>query len=109
MSESQDRYVHPLSERYASREMQELFSPGRKFGTWRRLWLALAESEKELGLPISDQAVADLKRALDKPPDLEKAAEYERRFRHDVMAHVHLLGDDAPAARGVIHLGATSA
>ncbi|HSW31110.1 MAG TPA: adenylosuccinate lyase [Longimicrobiales bacterium] len=109
MSDSQDRYVHPLSERYASREMQELFSPGRKFGTWRRLWLALAESEKELGLPISDQAVADLKRALDKPLDLEKAAEYERRFRHDVMAHVHLLGDDAPAARGVIHLGATSA
>ncbi len=109
MSEGHDRYVHPLSERYASREMQELFSPGRKFGTWRRLWLALAESEKELGLPISDEAVAELRAALDKPLDLAKAAEYERRFRHDVMAHVHLLGDDAPAARGVIHLGATSA
>lgn len=109
MSEGHDRYVHPLSERYASREMQELFSPGRKFGTWRRLWLALAESEKELGLPITDEAVAELRTALDKPLDLAKAAEYERRFRHDVMAHVHLLGDDAPAARGVIHLGATSA
>jgi len=109
VSDGHDRYVHPLSERYASREMQEVFSPGRKFGTWRRLWLALAESERELGLPISPEAVAELRAALDRPLDLEKAAEYERRFRHDVMAHVHLLGDDAPAARGVIHLGATSA
>lgn len=106
---SQDRYVHPLSERYASPEMQEIFSPGRRYGTWRRLWLALAESEKELGLAIPDEAVAELRGALDKPLDLEKAAEYERRFRHDVMAHVYLLGDDAPAARGIIHLGATSA
>lgn len=109
MNQGQDRYVHPLSERYASREMQRIFSPGVRYGTWRRLWLALAESQKELGLPIPDQAVEDLRLALDTPIDLERAAEYERRFRHDVMAHVHLLGDDAPGARGVIHLGATSA
>jgi len=109
VSQDQDRYVHPLSERYASREMQRIFSPAVRYGTWRRLWLALAESQKELGLPIPDQAVEDLRRAVDVPLDLERAAEYERRFRHDVMAHVHLLGDDAPAAHGVIHLGATSA
>ena len=109
MSDDQRRYVHPLSERYASREMQEIFSPARRYGTWRRLWLALAEAEKELGLPVTDEAVEQLRRAVDLPLDLERAAEYERRFRHDVMAHVHLLGDDAPAARGIIHLGATSA
>ena len=109
MSDDQRRYVHPLSERYASREMQEIFSPARRYGTWRRLWMALAEAEKELGLPVTDEAVEQLRRAVDLPLDLERAAEYERRFRHDVMAHVHLLGDDAPAARGIIHLGATSA
>lgn len=103
-----DRYVHPLSERYASREMQDIFSPARRFGTWRRLWLALAESEAELGLDISDEALGQMRAALD-TLDLGRAAEYERRFRHDVMAHVHLFGDDAPAARGIIHLGATSA
>jgi len=108
VSESHDRYVHPLSERYASREMQRIFSPGRRFGTWRRLWLALAESEQELGLPISNEALDDMRAALDSL-DLERAAEYERRFRHDVMAHVHLFGDDAPHAKGIIHLGATSA
>jgi adenylosuccinate lyase len=106
--QTHDRYVHPLTERYASREMQEVFSPARRFGTWRRLWLALAESQKELGLGVSDEAVSQMRSALDRL-DLEKAAEYERRFRHDVMAHVHLFGDDAPAARGIIHLGATSA
>lgn len=109
MTESQDRYVHPLSERYASREMQEIFSPARRYGTWRRLWLALAESEKELGLPIPDDAVVEMRAAVGLPLDLERAAEYERRFRHDVMAHVHLFGDAAPAARPIIHLGATSA
>ncbi len=88
--------------------MQEIFSPSRRFGTWRRLWLALAESEKELGLPVSDEAVAEMRATLD-TLDLDKAAEYELRFRHDVMAHVHLFGDDAPAARPIIHLGATSA
>jgi adenylosuccinate lyase len=88
--------------------MQHVFSPARRYGTWRRLWLALAESEKELGLPVSDEAIEQMRGALDKL-DLEKAAEYEKRFRHDVMAHVHLFGDDAPAAKGIIHLGATSA
>ncbi|MHC4925235.1 MAG: adenylosuccinate lyase [Planctomycetota bacterium] len=105
---SHDRYTHPLADRYASREMQHVFSPARRYGTWRRLWLALAESEKELGLPVSDEAIEQMRGALDKL-DLEKAAEYEKRFRHDVMAHVHLFGDDAPAAKGIIHLGATSA
>lgn len=103
-----DRYVHPLADRYASREMQVIFSPGHRFGSWRRLWLALAEAEQELGLPISDEALAQMRAGLDEL-DLEKAAEYEKRFRHDVMAHVHLFGDVAPAAKGIIHLGATSA
>ena len=102
-----ERYQHPLSDRYASREMQRIFSPANRYGTWRRLWLALAESEAELGLPITDEALEQMRGALDKL-DLEKAAEYERRFRHDVMAHVHLYGDDAPAAKAIIHLGATS-
>jgi len=88
--------------------MQEVFSPARRFGTWRRLWLALAEAQKELGLSISEEAIQEMRNALD-GLDLEKAAEYERRFRHDVMAHVHLFGDSAPAARSIIHLGATSA
>jgi adenylosuccinate lyase len=101
-------YVHPLTERYASVEMQAVFSPAKRFGTWRRLWLALAESEAELGIEISHEAIGQMRASLDSL-DLDAAAEYERRFRHDVMAHVHLFGDEAPAARGVIHLGATSA
>jgi adenylosuccinate lyase len=88
--------------------MQRIFSPSRRFGTWRRLWIALAESQSELGLNISKEALEQMHAAVDKL-DLEKAAEYEKRFRHDVMAHVHLFGDDAPAAKGIIHLGATSA
>jgi len=102
------RYIHPLSDRYASAEMQRIFSPGRRFGIWRRLWLALAESQSELGLEIPTGALEQMREGLD-DLDLERAAEYERRFRHDVMAHVHLFGDVAPAARGIIHLGATSA
>ena len=105
---SLDRYVHPLTDRYASREMQAVFSPGRKFGIWRRLWLALAESEAELGLDISEQALDEMRARLDSV-DLARAAELEKRFRHDVMAHVHLFGEHAPAAKGIIHLGATSA
>jgi adenylosuccinate lyase len=101
-------YVHPLTDRYASPEMQEIFSPVRRFGTWRRLWLALAESQAELGIEISQEALEQMRAHLD-TLDLDRAAEYERRFRHDVMAHVYLFGDDAPAARGIIHLGATSA
>ena len=103
-----DRYTHPLCDRYASREMQAVFSPRRRFGTWRRLWIALAEAEAELGIDISDEALEQMRGAVDEL-DLERAAGYERRFRHDVMAHVHLFGDDAPAAKGIIHLGATSA
>ncbi len=102
------RYSHPLADRYASSEMQKIFSSGHRFGTWRRLWLALAESQAELGLEIPDEALAQMRAGLD-DLDLKRAAEYERRFRHDVMAHVHLFGDVAPAARGIIHLGATSA
>ena len=105
---SMDRYIHPLADRYASKQMQEIFSPMRKFGTWRRLWLALAESQAELGLEIPEEALNQMRETLDKI-DLESAADYERRFRHDVMAHVHLFGDAAPSAKAVIHLGATSA
>ena len=108
MAEELDRYHHPLTERYASREMQRIFSPGRRYGTWRRLWLALAESQAELGVPIPNEALAPMRAHLD-DKNLAKAAEYERKFRHDVMAHDHLFGDDAPAARGILHLGATSA
>lgn len=108
MDSSLDRYVHPLCDRYASSEMQQVFSPRRRFGTWRRLWVALAEAEAELGIDISEKALAEMRSAVDEM-DLEKAAAYEKRFRHDVMAHVHLFGDDAPAAAGIIHLGATSA
>jgi len=88
--------------------MQSIFAPAHRFGTWRRLWLALAESQHELGLPIPDQALEQMRQTLD-DIDLDKAAEYERQFRHDVMAHVHLFGGVAPAAKGIIHLGATSA
>ena len=103
-----DSYIHPLTERYASAEMQRVFSPNHRFGIWRRLWLALAESQRELGLSIPGEALEEMRLQLDEI-DLAKAAEYERRFRHDVMAHVHLFGDVAPSARGIIHLGATSA
>jgi adenylosuccinate lyase len=101
-------YRNPLIERYASREMSRIFSPAFKFGAWRRLWLALAEAEKALGLDIPDEAITQMRERLD-DIDLEKAAEHERRLRHDVMAHVHHFGDVAPAARPFLHLGATSA
>ena len=103
-----DTYVHPLTTRYASSEMQAVFSPAKRYGIWRRLWLALAEAEAELGIDISEAALGQMRASLD-DLDLDRAAEYERRFRHDVMAHIHLYGDDAPAAKGIIHLGATSA
>jgi adenylosuccinate lyase len=101
-------YRNPLIDRYASPEMTRLFSPAFKFGTWRRLWLVLAEAERELGLEIPEQAIAQMREHLD-DIDLDRAAEHERRLRHDVMAHVHHFGDVAPAARPFIHLGATSA
>ena len=100
-------YRNPLIERYASRDMSRIFSPAFKFGTWRRLWLILAESEKALGLDIPDAAIAAMRDHLD-DIDLDRAAEHERRLRHDVMAHVHHFGDVAPEARRFIHLGATS-
>ncbi|HEU0078713.1 MAG TPA: adenylosuccinate lyase [Longimicrobiaceae bacterium] len=105
---SMDRYSNPLTERYASPEMSRIFSPAFKFGTWRRLWLALAEAERELGLPIPDEAIAGIRAHLD-DFDLKRAAELEKQLRHDVMAHVHHLGEQAPEARAIIHLGATSA
>jgi adenylosuccinate lyase len=108
MDTNEDRYSNPLTERYASPEMSYIFSARSKFGTWRRLWLALAESEKALGLDIPDAAVAALRAHLD-DVDLKRAAQLERELRHDVMAHVHHLGEQAPEAKAIIHLGATSA
>jgi adenylosuccinate lyase len=105
---SDDRYLSPLSQRYASSEMQRLWGPRHRVGLWRRLWLALAETERGLGLEIPVQALDEMRAHLD-DADLAAAAAYEKRFRHDVMAHVHAFGDQAPAARPVIHLGATSA
>jgi adenylosuccinate lyase len=103
-----DRYSSPLAERYASRAMLELWSPQMRHGLWRRLWLALAEAEQRLGVPIPDEALQQMRAHLD-DIDFETVAVYERRFRHDVMAHVHAFGDVAPAAHKFIHLGATSA
>jgi adenylosuccinate lyase len=103
-----DRWQSPLGARYASPAMQSLWGDRHRVGLWRRLWLALAETERELGLPIPDEALAQIRAHLD-DCDLAAAAQYERRFRHDVMAHVHALGDQAPAARPFLHLGATSA
>jgi len=102
-----DRYQSPLASRNASAAMQAVWSSNRKFTTWRRLWLALAEAQKQLGLSISDEQIAELQAHLD-DIDYDKAAEYEKAKRHDVMAHVHALGDVAPAAKPIIHLGATS-
>jgi adenylosuccinate lyase len=106
--EAEQSYRNPLVERYASPEMSYLFSPSYKFTAWRRLWLALAEAQAELGLPIPAEAVSQMRDRLE-IIDLRRAEELERRLRHDVMAHVHHFGEVAPAARGVIHLGATSA
>ncbi|EET61827.1 adenylosuccinate lyase [Marvinbryantia formatexigens DSM 14469] len=102
-----DRYQSPLSERYASREMQYIFSPDMKFKTWRKLWIALAETEKELGLNITDEQIAELKEhAEDINYDVAKAR--EKVVRHDVMSHVYAYGVQCPKAKGIIHLGATS-
>ena len=101
-------YRNPLVERYASREMSAIFSPAFKFRTWRRLWLALAEAEQALGIEIPDSAIAAMRAQLDNI-DLKRAAELEKRLRHDVMAHVHHFGEVAPDAKAFIHLGATSA
>ena len=104
---STDRYVSPLSERYASKEMQYIFSPDMKFRTWRKLWIALAETEKELGLNITQEQIDELK-ALADDINYEVAKERERQVRHDVMSHVYAYGVQCPKAKGIIHLGATS-
>jgi len=103
-----ERYASPLGTRYSSREMQELFGARVRVGLWRRLWIALAEAEREVGVAIPEGAIAEM-RAKAGDIDFARAAEYEARFRHDVMAHVHAFGDAAPSARAFIHLGATSA
>ncbi len=101
-------YESPLVQRYASRELCELFGARRRILTWRRLWLALAEAERAAGLKISAKQIASLKRTID-DIDFKRAAKHEKRLRHDVMAHLHTWGDIAPDARGILHLGATSA
>ncbi len=107
MSATQNRYPHPLIERYASAEMADVFSPVRQALTWRDLWIALAETERELGVDVPEQAIAAMREARDSV-DLSRVAELEADLRHDVMAHVHHFGEMAPLAKAYIHLGATS-
>ena len=104
---SNDRYTSPLSERYASKEMQYIFSQDMKFKTWRKLWIALAETEKELGLDITDEQIEELKAHAD-DINYDVAKEREKVVRHDVMSHVYAYGKQCPKAKGIIHLGATS-
>ena len=104
---SNDRYTSPLSERYASKEMQYILSPDKKFRTWRKLWIALAETEKELGLDITDEQIEELKAHAD-DINYDVAKEREKVVRHDVMSHVYAYGKQCPKAKGIIHLGATS-
>ena len=101
-------YSNPLVERYSSKEMLKIFSPSFKFSTWRKLWYVLAETEKELGLDITEEQLEQMKQNIDNI-DYELAQEMEKKFRHDVMAHVHTFGEVAPKAMRIIHLGATSA
>ncbi len=102
-----NRYESPLCSRYASDKMQFVFSPDFKFSTWRKLWVALAESEKELGLAITDEQIAEMK-AHTEDIDYDREAEYEKKLRHDVMAHLHTFAELCPKAKPIIHLGATS-
>lgn len=101
------KYEHPLVQRYATKEMSAVWSPAFKFTTWRKLWIALATAEQELGINITDEQLEELRSKV-YDVDFEKAAEYEGKFRHDVMGHVHAFGDAAPSAMPIIHLGATS-
>lgn len=103
-----DKYRNPLESRYSSPEMLYNFSPQMKFSTWRKLWLALAETQKELGLNITDEQISQIRENVDKI-DFETAAKYEKQLRHDVMAHIHALSEVAPKAKPILHLGATSA
>ncbi len=102
-----ERYDSPFSGRYGSKQMQAVFSPQSRYGTWRRLWLALAEVEAELGLPITEEQLSEMRAHLD-DIDFERANELEKSLRHDVMAHVHAYGEQCPKAAGIMHLGATS-
>src|SRR5215203_1299887 len=103
-----DTYESPLATRNASKEMLRLFSPQHKFGLWRRLWVELARCERELGISrITDEAIGQMESKVDQI-DFDRAADWEKRLRHDVMAHVHTFEEAAPAAKGIIHLGATS-
>jgi adenylosuccinate lyase len=100
-------YESPFSARYASEEMSYIFSPYFKYSTWRKLWIALAKAQRQLGLPISEQQIEEMQAACEKI-DFARVEEYEKKYRHDVMAHIHAFGDHCPQARGIIHLGATS-
>ena len=104
---ARDTYESPLSSRYADKEMKYLFSPDMKFRTWRRLWIALAEAEMELGLPVTQEQIDELKAHKD-DINYEVAEEREKLVRHDVMSHVYAYGVQCPNAKGIIHLGATS-
>ena len=104
---NKDQYISPLSTRYASREMQQLFSEDYKFKTWRRLWISLAKAEKALGLAITDEQIAELEQNKDNI-NYDVAEARERQVRHDVMSHVYAYGQQCPKAEGIIHLGATS-
>ena len=104
---SKERYESPLASRYASAFMLHLFSPDMRFETWRRLWVALARAEHNLGLPVTAEQVAELEAHIT-DIDYEKAAQWEKKLRHDVMAHVHTYGELCPKAMPIIHLGATS-
>ena len=108
MDDNNSSYINPLSDRYAGPEMLRLFSPRHKFSTWRRLWCALAEAERELGLPISEGQIAEMRANVDNI-DFDAAREFERHTRHDVMAHIAAFGVVCPMAKPIIHLGATSA
>ncbi|MBX3359069.1 MAG: adenylosuccinate lyase [Phycisphaeraceae bacterium] len=108
-----DTYTSPLAQRNASPEMLRLWSPRHKFNTWRRIWLAVAEAQHELGLPVTKEQVEELRAVVNRPggitdAEMQAAEKYERDLRHDVMAHVHALGDSCPKAKGIIHLGMTS-
>ncbi|MFM8413323.1 MAG: lyase family protein, partial [Planctomycetota bacterium] len=103
-----DRWENPLAARYASSEMTRIWSDNHRYSLWRRVWLALAEGEAELGLEITPAQLAEMRAHLE-PIDFARAAEYERRMRHDVFAHLHAFGDACPSARPILHLGATSA
>ena len=107
MPDNKDNYISPFSTRYASKEMQQVFSENFKFRTWRRLWIALAKAEKQLGLDITDEQIAEMEAYKD-DINYEDAEEREKLVRHDVMSHVYAFGKQCPKAEPIIHLGATS-